>query len=102
MVIGGPAGLFTQVIVINIRQRRQGLCQGAAMSARTYRLEAEGELSDQLRPVFEGMSLTRAHGNTVLVGTVRDQAELFGLLQRFADLGLTLVSVVSIEEQAER
>jgi hypothetical protein len=71
------------------------------MRVRTYRLETEGELSDQLGRLFEGMSLTHDHGNTVLVGLVRDQSELYGLLQRFADLGLTLVSVGAIDPESE-
>ena len=75
--------------------------QSVPMRQRTYRLEAEGELSDQLSPLFEGMTLTRDHGNTVLVGQVRDQSALFGLLQRFADLGLTLVSVGELDRDLE-
>lgn len=71
------------------------------MRVRTYRLEAEGELSDQLGRLFEGMSLRHDQGNTVLVGLVRDQAELHGLLQRFADLGLTLLSVNAIDRESE-
>ena len=72
------------------------------MRPRTYRLEAEGELSDQLSPLFEGMTLIRDHGNTVFVGRVPDQAALFGLLQRFADLGLTLVSVGELDQDTEQ
>ena len=72
------------------------------MRSRTYRLEAEGELSDELGRLFEGMSLRRDHGNTVLMGVVRDQAELHGLLQRFADLGLTILSVVAIDRPPVR
>ena len=64
---------------------------------RTYRLEVQGELSDQIGRLFEGMSLSYNQGNTVLVGLVRDQAELHGLLQRVLDLGLTLLSVNAIE-----
>jgi hypothetical protein len=68
------------------------------MIGRTYRLEVEGELSDQAALfAFEGMSLRRARGNTLLTGAVRDQAELHGLLQHVADLGLTLVSVNQVE-----
>ncbi|MCZ7589840.1 MAG: hypothetical protein M5U27_13485 [Gaiella sp.] len=70
------------------------------MPSREYRLTVEGELSDRVRPAFEGMALTRERGNTVLVGTVRDQAELQGLLQRVSDLGLTLLSAVAIDEEA--
>jgi hypothetical protein len=54
---------------------------------RTYRLIVEGELSDDLARAFPGMALTRADGSTALTGTVRDQAELQGLLQRSSDLG---------------
>ena len=51
---------------------------------------------------FEGMTLTRERGNTVLTGPVRDQAELQGLLQRVSDLGLTLLSAIAVEEEAAR
>ncbi len=67
--------------------------------SREYRLTVEGELSDRMRPAFEGMTLTREQGNTVLTGTVRDQSELQGLLQRVSDLGLTLLSAVAVGEE---
>lgn len=69
------------------------------MHSREYRLTVEGELSDRMRPAFEGMTLAREHGNTVLVGVIRDQSELHGLLQRVSDLGLTLLSAVAIEDE---
>jgi hypothetical protein len=61
-----------------------------------YRLEVKGELTDPGRVWFQGMSLRHDHGNTVLEGPIRDQAELHGLLRRVSDLGLTLVSVTAI------
>jgi hypothetical protein len=69
---------------------------------REYRLTVEGELSDRMRPAFEGMTLTCEHGNTVIAGLVRDQAELHGLLQRVSDLGLTLLSAIAVEDEAAR
>lgn len=69
---------------------------------REYRLTVEGELSDRMCPAFEGMTLTREHGNTVLAGRVRDQSALHGLLQRVSDLGLTLLSAVAVEEETAR
>ena len=63
------------------------------MPTRTYRLEVEGELSEEIGSVFEGMRLRRDRGHTLLEGPVRDQAALQGLLQRCSDLGLTLVGV---------
>ncbi len=71
------------------------------MAGREYRLTVDGELSDRVRSAFVGMTLTRAEGKTVLVGRVRDQAELQGLLQRVSDLGLTLLSATVIDEGAE-
>jgi len=63
-----------------------------------YRLTVEGELSDRAGAAFAGMTLTRAKGRTVLVGPVRDQAELHGILQRVSDLGLTLLSATAVDE----
>ena len=69
---------------------------------RTYQLIVEGELSDNLGSAFHRMTLTRAEGNTVLTGNVRDQAELQGHLQRVSDLGLTLLEARAIDERTER
>lgn len=68
------------------------------MPCRVYRLVVAEELSDRLRPAFEGLTLTREGGNTILAGPVRDQAELQGILQRVSELGLTLLSVVALED----
>ena len=71
------------------------------MAARTYRLRVEGELSDIAGQAFEGMTLTRGAGTTLLVGRVRDQAELHGVLQRVADLGLTLLTATVVDDGDE-
>jgi hypothetical protein len=72
------------------------------MPERTYRLIVEGELSDRAARGFEGMTLTRESGTTVLVGRVRDQAELQGLLQHVSDLGLTLLNASALERDVTR
>jgi len=73
----------------------------AGMAARTYRLTVEGELSDIAAQAFEGMTLTRGAGTTLLVGRVRDQAELHGVLQRVSDLGLTLLNATVVDDGDE-
>jgi hypothetical protein len=70
------------------------------MAGRTYRLVVEGELSDTMGVAFDGLTLAREKGNTVLAGTVRDQAELQGFIQRVSDLGLTLLEVTAVAEVA--
>ena len=72
------------------------------MVGRKYRLTVDGELSDRASRAFEGMTLEREEGKTVLVGRVRDQAQLQGLLQRVSDLGLTLLDATAIDEQETR
>jgi hypothetical protein len=66
------------------------------MGGRTYRFEVEGELTDLLRSELGVTTLWHDHGNTVLEAMVRDQSELYGLLQRVSGLGLTLVSLGSV------
>ena len=73
-------------------------CHARCMAGREYRLVVEGEISDRLGRRFEGMTLTRQSGNTVLTGPVRDQSELFGLLQRVSDLGLTLLRAAATDD----
>lgn len=68
------------------------------MAAREYQVVVDGELSDNAAPAFKGMRLERREGNTILVGRIRDQAELQGLLTRISELGLTLLSAKSIDE----
>ena len=47
---------------------------------------------------FEGMTIQHTdRDETILTGTVADQAALYGLLAKLRNLGLALVSVDSIE-----
>ena len=64
-----------------------------------YRIRIKGRLSDRFADAFRGMTLVPSSNETVLVGTIEDQAHLFGVLDRIRDLGLDLVSV---EPEGER
>ena len=63
------------------------------MTAGRYELVLRGEIGDRFALLFEGMTLERAAGRTVLRGEVRDQAHLHGLIERIGELGMELVSV---------
>jgi hypothetical protein len=90
------------VIVERISRTARRRCHAGYVPTRKYRLVVEGELSDGMGVVFEGMTLTRKSGKTVLAGPVRDQAELQGLLQHVSALGLVLLEATSVETGAER
>lgn len=62
-------------------------------STRTVRITVRGVLSDRLATAFDGMTPVRRTGATELVGSVADQAQLYGVLDRIRDLGLELESV---------
>ena len=62
----------------------------------TYHLVVRGELDERYGYLFEGMEMQRTHGTTVLIGSVRDQAKLHGLIERIEELGLELLSVQQI------
>jgi hypothetical protein len=57
-----------------------------------YRITVRGRLTDRLGSAFEGMALHALDGDTVLVGEVRDQSQLFGLLDTMRALGVELIS----------
>ncbi len=52
-----------------------------------------GRLSERFASAFDGMSLEPGPGRTVLVGEVRDQAHMYGLLDQLRDFGIELVAV---------
>jgi hypothetical protein len=67
----------------------------------TYEIRVRGQLDDHWSEWFDGLTLAHgADGTTVLHGPVADQAALYGLLERVRDLGLPLLSVNCLAEQA--
>lgn len=60
----------------------------------TYEIRVEGLIDDRWSEWLGGMALTHEdNGRTVLVGELRDQTALQGVLERIRDLGLELISV---------
>ena len=63
-----------------------------------YQIRLQGHLGREWTDWFNGLTITpEVDGGTLLVGPVRDQAALFGLLKKVRDLGLTLVSVNPVD-----
>ncbi|MFY9863954.1 MAG: hypothetical protein WAK58_09070 [Trebonia sp.] len=63
------------------------------MEPTRYRIAIRGRLTERLGSAFEGLALEPGRELTVLVGEIRDQAHLYGVLDLVRNLGLELVSV---------
>jgi hypothetical protein len=65
-----------------------------------YRIVVRSELSDKYAVAFEGMEMETKDGDTILTGEVIDQPHLYGILDRINGLGLKLLSVQALPEDA--
>ena len=67
-----------------------------------YRIVVRSELGDKYASAFEGMRMETQEGQTILIGEVKDQPHLFGILDRINGLGLELLSVQAMPEARPR
>ena len=59
-----------------------------------YQIRIRGHLGRQWTDWFGGLTITlESNGDTLLTGSVVDQAALHGLLKKVRDLGMPLLSV---------
>jgi hypothetical protein len=68
-----------------------------------YQIRVKGHLPDYWSDWFDGLTLTldTERGETIMAGSVIDQAALHGLLNRVRDLGLVLLAVNQIESDED-
>lgn len=65
-----------------------------------YQIKVKEHLNVQWKDWFDGFEITmQPNEETVLTGSVEDQAALYGLLAKIRDLGLTLLSVNQVESE---
>ena len=70
------------------------------LTRKVYRIVVRSELSDKYAVAFEGMDMETKDGYTILTGEIIDQPHLHGILDRLNGLGLELVSVQVLPEEA--
>ena len=64
-----------------------------------YEIHLKGHLDARWTGWFDGFTITLTDsGETILTGSVADQAALHGLLKKVRDLGLPLLSINPIEQ----
>ena len=63
------------------------------MQPTMYEICIQGRVTERLGSALEGMRLEAGATDTGFIGEIRDQSQLYGLLDRVRDLGLELLSV---------
>lgn len=67
-----------------------------------YEIRLKGHLGPQWQEWFWGLTIRlEEDGNTLLAGTVVDQAALHGLLKKVRDLGIPLLAVNIVGSESE-
>jgi hypothetical protein len=62
-----------------------------------YQIRVKGQLGPQWMDWFDGLSIKlEENGNTLMIGSVVDQAALHGILKKVRDLGMPLLSVNTV------
>lgn len=68
-----------------------------------YQICIKDHLAPKLAAWFGNFTLQHTpDGHTLLIGSVCDQAALYGAVERCRDLGLTLISINSLENQPDQ
>jgi len=66
---------------------------GTATHRRRYRIILRGECQQMLADALEGAAVESGPGWTCVMASVRDESELYGLLDRIQEFALHIVSL---------
>lgn len=70
---------------------------------KVYEIKIAGHLEDRWTDWFQGLTFTHeSDGTTTLSGPIKDQTALRGILNHISDLGLSLISVQSVNSGKKR
>ena len=71
-------------------------------STSRYRIILRGECKHLLAGLLEELHVESGHGWTCVIASVRDESELYGLLERFQEFALHIVSLNELGADALR
>jgi hypothetical protein len=66
---------------------------GSANDRQRYRIILRGECQQLLSGILEGLTVESGRGWTSILASVRDESELYGLLDRLQEFALHIVSL---------
>lgn len=65
--------------------------------ARKTIIKVQGHLDRKWKDWFEGMDIQYEKENTILIGSIKDETFMFGILNKIRDLNLKLISLNPVE-----
>ena len=71
------------------------------MNCRT-KIKVQGHLDKKWNDYFEGMEISYEGDNTMITGNLKDESQMFGILNLVRDFNLKLISVNTEEEDTQR
>jgi hypothetical protein len=75
---------------------------GSANDRQRYRIILRGECQQLLSGILEGLTVESGRGRTSITASVRDESELYGLLDRLQEFALHIVSLNELGPEAPR
>ena len=73
---------------------------GSANHHQRYRIVLRGECQQLLTGLLDGFTVESGPGWTSIMASVRDESELYGLLDRFQEFALHIVSLTELDFEA--
>lgn len=69
----------------------------------TCEIVVKGQLDTDWSKWFEGLAITHNDkGETIILGPIRDQAALYGILVKMRDMALFLISIKYITDESSK
>ena len=66
------------------------------------KITIQGHLDKKWKNSFEGLEISYEGDNTILTGNLKDESQMFGILNLVRDFNLKLISVNTEEEDTQR
>jgi hypothetical protein len=76
-----------------VKRRHPGECDRPDILTASYEIRIRGKVGQSVLASFEDMDAAVQPAETVLTGTIADQAQLHGVLERIQLLGLELIEI---------
>ena len=75
---------------------------GSVNHRQRYRIILRGECQQLLASILDGFSVESGRGWTCIMASVRDESELYGLIDRLQEFALHIVSLTELDPDVVR